>query len=88
MPGHLLPICPLLEADLSFNESTYLAGMAPRGVIAAAITSLFALILLENGHEQSEMMMALAYIIIISSILSYSLLAKPLKKDPCYRWRR
>jgi NhaP-type Na+/H+ or K+/H+ antiporter/Trk K+ transport system NAD-binding subunit len=77
------PLIALLStagSRLSRNESAYLAAMAPRGVIGAAITSLFALILMESGHEQSEMMMALAYIIIISSILCYSLLAKPLKK--------
>jgi len=76
----LIALLSTLGSRLSFHESAYLAGMAPRGVIAAAITSLFALILHNNGHAQSEMMMALAYIIIISSILSYSLLAKPLKK--------
>jgi NhaP-type Na+/H+ or K+/H+ antiporter len=65
---------------LSFNESVYLAGMAPRGVVAAGIASLFALILKENGNAQSEMLVALVYIIIIISVLSYSLFAKPLKK--------
>ncbi len=65
---------------LSFNESVYLAGMAPRGVVAAGIASLFALILKENGNAQSEMLVALVYIIIIVSVLSYSLFAKPLKK--------
>ena len=69
-----------LGKQLKFNESAYLAGMAPRGVVAAAITSLFALILTENGRANSEMMLALTYIIIIVSIISYSLLAKPLKR--------
>lgn len=69
---------------LNLNESIYLAGMAPRGMVAAAITSLFALILQEKGHpHQSEMLMALVYIIIITSVLVYSLLASPLK-----RWLR
>ncbi len=76
----LIALLSTMGSRLTFNESAYLAAMAPRGVIAAAITSLFALILLDSGHEQSEMMMALAYIIIIFSILSYSLLAKPLKE--------
>ncbi len=65
---------------LSFNESMYLAGMAPRGVVAAGITSLFALILKESGNVQSDMLVALVYIIIIVSVLSYSLFARPLKK--------
>lgn len=76
----LIAFLSTVGSRLTFNESAYLAAMAPRGVIAAAITSLFALILQNNGHTQGEMMMALAYIIIIASILSYSLLAKPLKE--------
>jgi len=76
----LIAFLSTLGSRLSFNESAYLAAMAPKGVIAAAITSMFTLILHKNGHNQSDMMMALAYIIIISSILCYSLLAKPLKK--------
>ncbi|MDQ6982216.1 MAG: cation:proton antiporter [Mariprofundus sp.] len=65
---------------LSIRESLYLAGMAPRGVVAAGITSLFVLILQENGYPQSDMLMAMVYIIIIVSVLGYSLLAGPLKR--------
>jgi len=64
---------------LTFNEGMYLAGMAPRGVVAAGITSLFALILKEHGNPQSDMLIALVYIIIIVSVLGYSLIARPLK---------
>ncbi|WP_143144884.1 cation:proton antiporter domain-containing protein [Mariprofundus micogutta] len=66
-------------SHLSLNESMYLAGMAPRGVVAAGITSLFALILKESGNAQGDTLMALVYIIIIVSVLGYSLLARPLK---------
>jgi len=65
---------------LSIRESLYLAGMAPRGVVAAGITSLFVLILQEKGYPQSDMLMAMVYIIIILSVLGYSLLAGPLKR--------
>ncbi len=77
------PLAVLLStfgSRISLNEGLYLSGMAPRGVVAAAITSLFALILKENGNPQGDMLIALVYIIVIASILGYSLLAKPLKK--------
>ena len=67
-------------SHLTMHESMYLAGMAPRGVVAAGITSLFALILKENGNTQSDMLVSLVYIIIIVSVLGYSLFARPLKK--------
>ncbi|MFQ5344500.1 MAG: cation:proton antiporter [Mariprofundus sp.] len=65
---------------LSMRERLYLAGMAPRGVVAAGITSLFVLILEEHGYPQSEMLMAMVYIVIIVSVLGYSLMAGPLKR--------
>ncbi|MDQ6997241.1 MAG: cation:proton antiporter [Mariprofundus sp.] len=69
-----------LGSRLTMNESMYLAGMAPRGVVAAAITSLFVLILQEKGDSQAEMLLAMVYIVIIVSVLGYSLFAARLKK--------
>jgi len=63
---------------LGWPQTAFLAGMAPRGVVAAAITSLFALILQENGSAQSDLLLALVYIIIILSVFFYGSLATPL----------
>jgi len=76
----LIILLSTIGSKTTLNEGAYLAGMAPRGVVAAAITSLFALILQDNGHPQSDMLMAITYIIIIASVLVYSLLASPLKR--------
>ncbi|MDX8405001.1 MAG: sodium:proton antiporter [Mariprofundus sp.] len=76
----LIILLSTLGSKITLNEGAYLAGMAPRGVVAAAITSLFALILQENGNPQSDMLMSITYIIIIASVLVYSLLASPLKR--------
>jgi len=67
-----------LGSDLSSRQVLFLSGMAPRGVIAAAITSLFSLILIEQGHDDVGILQALVYITIISSVLLYGLLARPL----------
>ncbi|TLS76059.1 sodium:proton antiporter [Mariprofundus erugo] len=76
----LIVLLSTIGSRLSLSESLYLAGMAPRGVVAAAITSLFVLILEEHGNSQSEMLMAMVYIVIIVSVLLYSLIAGPLKR--------
>ncbi|RMH60994.1 MAG: sodium:proton antiporter [Zetaproteobacteria bacterium] len=65
--------------NLKRNEIAFIAGMAPRGVVAAAIASLFAIVLRQHGQEGSDMLLALVYIVIIASIMFYSLLAAPLK---------
>ncbi len=63
---------------LNYRQMTFLAFMAPRGVVAAGVTSLFSLILWEAGNPHAETLLALVYIIIIVSVFLYSFLAKPM----------
>jgi NhaP-type Na+/H+ or K+/H+ antiporter/Trk K+ transport system NAD-binding subunit len=63
---------------LNHRQMTFLAFMAPRGVVAAGVTSLFSLILWEAGNPHAETLLALVYIIIIVSVFLYSFLAKPM----------
>lgn len=67
-----------IETKIPPAQIWFLSFMAPRGVVAAAITSLFALILHENGQPNAEVLMALVYIIVIVSVMVYSFLATPL----------
>jgi len=67
-----------IETQLKPSQIWFLSGMAPRGVVAAGVTSLFVLILIENGHKEAELLLALVYIIIVASVLVYSFLASPL----------
>jgi len=69
-----------IETELSPSQIWFLGGMAPRGVVAAGITSLFVLILSEAGHKEAEILLALVYIIIIASVFLYSFLASPLAR--------
>ena len=67
-----------IETGLAPPQIWFLSGMAPRGVVAAGITSLFALILIEAGNKEAELLLALVYIIIIASVFVYSFLASPM----------
>jgi len=67
-----------IETELKPSQIWFLSGMAPRGVVAAGITSLFALILVESGNKEADLLLALVYIIIIASVFVYSFLASPL----------
>ncbi len=66
--------------QLNRQQVTFLAFMAPRGVVAAGVTSLFSIILMEAGNPDAETLLALVYIIIIVSVFLYSFLAKPMSK--------
>jgi len=69
-----------LGSDLNGGQMKFLATMAPRGVVAAAITALFVVIMDRMGIEGGKELEALVYIIIILSVLVYGLLASPLSR--------
>ncbi len=66
--------------DLSAGQRGYLALMAPRGVVAAAITSLFGLVLTEHGVPGGELLEPMVYGVIVLSVVGYGLMAAPLAR--------
>ncbi len=76
----LLSILAGFQTNLSGPQIGFLAGMAPRGIVVAAITSLFTLILIESGRPGADVLQALLYIIIVISILIYGFIGGPLSR--------
>lgn len=76
----------------SFKEKTFLAMMAPRGIVAAAITSIFALEFEEAAHKgqfgdkseliaaQSQELVALVFMVIVGTVALYGIAAVPLAR--------
>lgn len=71
------------------NESLFVAALAPRGIVAAAVASIFALEFSHAAHdgymlagiaEQAEQLVPVTFIVIIGTVLVYGLLAVPLAK--------
>ena len=62
-------------SKLSFNEKLFLSWMAPRGIVAAAVASIFALRLEEVGLPGSEVLVPQAFFIIIGTVALYGLTA-------------
>ncbi len=68
-----------LRSDLNWREKLFLAMMAPRGIVAAAVTSVFALELAEEaGYVQAELMVPEMFLVIIGTVAVYGLSAAPL----------
>lgn len=63
-----------IGSSMTFREGTLLAWVAPRGIIAAAISSLFA-IRLEDNVENAAMLVPLTFMIIIGTVVLQSLTA-------------
>lgn len=63
---------------LSRQEKIFLASVAPRGVVAAAVSSVFALRLVEAGFTEAERLVPLTFMVIVGTVLIYGLAALPL----------
>lgn len=69
-----------LFSPLNWNSRVLLSWIAPRGIIAAAVSALFALRLESLGYVDAELLVPLTFMVIISTILLYGTTAKPLAK--------
>ena len=69
-----------LGSKLSWRERLFISWLAPRGIVAAAVSSVFALRLLEDGYPQAKLLVPLTFMIIIGTVVIYGLSASPLAR--------
>ncbi len=69
-----------LASGLDLKEKLFLAWMAPRGIVAAAVSSIFALRLSEVGVPQSEVLVPMTFIVIVGTVTIYGLTAPSLAR--------
>lgn len=62
-------------SPLSWKEKLFLCWMAPRGVVAASISSIFAISLVQNGYPEANQLISIVFITIISTVAIYGLTA-------------
>ena len=67
-----------LRSPLSTRERLFLAWMAPRGIVAASVASLFALELEEVGFHGAEQLVPLTFVVVVGTVIIYGLTALPL----------
>ncbi len=69
-----------LGSGLNWRERVFLAYLAPRGVVAAAVTSVFALRLADEGVVQAEIMVPATFMVIAGSVAVYAITARPVTR--------
>jgi len=69
-----------LFSDLTLRARIFLSWIAPRGIIAAAVSALFAMRLEEFGYTEARFLVPLTFMVIIGTILLHGLSARPLVK--------
>jgi NhaP-type Na+/H+ or K+/H+ antiporter len=70
------PLSVLLSTmgtGLNWREKLFLSFMAPRGVVAAAVSSIFALRLARAGFEGADRLVPMTFIVIIATVTLYGL---------------
>ncbi|MDH3329829.1 MAG: cation:proton antiporter [Desulfobulbaceae bacterium] len=67
-----------LGSKLSWSERHLLAWIAPRGIVAAAISALFAIQLENAGYADAGLLVPLTFSVIIATVLLQSTTARPI----------
>ncbi len=69
-----------VRSKLDWRERGFLAWMAPRGIVAAAISSVFAVSLAEAGIGEPERLISITFIVIVVTVVVYGFTATPVAK--------
>ena len=69
-----------LGSGLSWREKIFLAFIAPRGIVAAAVASVFAIQLQDAFGSDSSLLVSYVFIVIIGTVVFHSLTASPLAR--------
>jgi Trk K+ transport system NAD-binding subunit len=77
------------RSGLNLKEKLFLIWMAPRGIVAASVASIFAFELVEAGHAGAQQLVTATFLVIVGTVSLYGLTAGPLalrlglsEKDP------
>lgn len=77
------PLCVLLSttgSKLNWREKAFLSWVAPRGIVAASVSALFAERLMGNHIAGGNQMVPLTFMIIIGTVALQSITARPLAR--------
>ncbi|CAH0529469.1 cation:proton antiporter [Vibrio hippocampi] len=67
-----------LKSNLDIKEKVFLSWVAPRGIVAAAVSSLFAIKLSILEVEQANLLVPLIFMVIIGTVILQSATARPI----------
>ncbi len=67
-------------SELTWQERVFMCWMAPRGIVAAAISSLFGYRLMMNGQPQTEYLVPMTFMVIVGTVTIYGLTAVPVAR--------
>lgn len=70
----------LARSATTMRERLYIAWIGPRGIVAASVASLFALVLTDAGFPEGERVLAVTFLLIAMTVTIQGLTATPVAK--------
>ncbi|WP_420452619.1 cation:proton antiporter [Ilumatobacter sp.] len=70
-------VASTVRTSLTWRERVFLCTMAPRGIVAAAVSAIFAIRLEEEFVPDAEKIVPIVFLVIIGTIVVYGFLAGP-----------
>ncbi len=67
-------------SELSIRQRVFLAWMAPRGIVAAAVSAFFALRLEAAGHPEGAVLVPITFLTILATVVLYAVTSRPLAR--------
>ncbi|CAM2981366.1 cation:proton antiporter [Vibrio mytili] len=67
-----------MRSNLEFKDKLFLSWVAPRGIVAASISSLFAIKLAEHGITDAMLLVPMTFMVIIGTVVLQSATARPI----------
>ncbi|HHE0472368.1 TPA: cation:proton antiporter [Vibrio parahaemolyticus] len=67
-----------MRSNLNFKDKLFLSWVAPRGIVAASISSLFAIKLTEYGVDGASLLVPMTFMVIIGTVVLQSATARPM----------
>jgi NhaP-type Na+/H+ or K+/H+ antiporter len=67
-------------SELGWKQRGFLAWLAPRGIVAAAVSAFFGLRLEEAGRPEGALFVPITFLVIVSTVTLYGLTARPLAR--------
>ena len=71
-----------IGTDLNWREKAFLSWVAPRGIVASAVASLFALKLESHSNDDAVVLVTLTFTLILGTVIIQSVTAKAVANWP------
>lgn len=68
------------RSGVSNQEKLFLSWLAPRGIVAAAVASVFSFALVDAGHAAAEQLLSATFLVILGTVAFYGLTAGPVAR--------